>query len=182
MASETSAAGRLLSTTVNVALPPASVVARPEVGLTVMPTASLSIFVTETSAGSIPAYLGSLEVAGLNTIVHVLSPSAAKSSTPVTVTIFGMFQLVGVNESAAGETAHSVVSLDETAINTLPVGWLLSTTVNVALPPASVVTSPDVGVTVIPAVSSSVFVAQTSFVPIAAYFASLEVTGPTTIA
>ena len=50
----TSAVGCELSTTVNVAVPPASVVVRPEVGVTVMPTVSLSVLVTATSVGSIP--------------------------------------------------------------------------------------------------------------------------------
>ena len=45
----TSAVGCDVSTTVNVAVPPASVVVRPEVGVTVMPAASLSVLVTETS-------------------------------------------------------------------------------------------------------------------------------------
>ncbi len=163
------------------AAPPASLVARPESGLTRMPTASLSRFLTETPTGCIPAYCGSAEAAGLNRIVQLLSPSTTESSTPVTVTCFGMRQLAGVNESAAGDTAHSVRSLDETAMDTLSFGWLLSTTLNVAAPPASVVTSPEVGMILIPAVSSSRFVAQISFVPIAAYFVSLEVTGPTMI-
>ena len=39
------------STTVNVAVPPASVVTSPEVGLTVIPAASLSLLLTDTSAG-----------------------------------------------------------------------------------------------------------------------------------
>ena len=37
-----------------VAVPPASVVVRPDVGLTVMPAASLSVLVTATSAGVDP--------------------------------------------------------------------------------------------------------------------------------
>ena len=40
-------------------------------------------------------------------------------------------------------------------IVTSAVGWVLSTTVNVAVPPASVVVSPAVGVTVMPAASLS---------------------------
>ncbi len=49
----TSAVGSAFSTTVNVAVPPASVVA-PLIGETVMPDASLSVFVTVTSAALIP--------------------------------------------------------------------------------------------------------------------------------
>ncbi len=45
---------------------------------------------------------------------------------------------------------------------TSAVGWASRTTVNVAVPPASVVVSPLVGVTVIPETSLSVFVTLTS--------------------
>ena len=45
----TFAVGCDVSTTVNVAVPPASVVVRPDVGVTVMPAASLSVLVTLTS-------------------------------------------------------------------------------------------------------------------------------------
>ena len=51
----TSAVGRDVSTTVNVAVPPASVVVRPDVGLTVTPALSLSLLVTETSLTGSPA-------------------------------------------------------------------------------------------------------------------------------
>ena len=60
----TSAVGWLLSRTVKLAVPPASVVTRPAVGLTVMPATSLSVLVTETSAASTPEYLGSVLAAG----------------------------------------------------------------------------------------------------------------------
>ena len=62
----------------------------------------------------------------------------------------------------AGPTVPSVRSLLETPTVTLAVGWLVSTTVKVAWPPASVVTRPEVGVTVMPAASSSVLVTETS--------------------
>ena len=45
---------------------------------------------------------------------------------------------------------------------TLAVGWELRTTEKVAVPPLSVVTSPEVGVTVMPAVSLSLLVRLTS--------------------
>src|SRR6185436_10908731 len=51
----TAAVGWLFKTTVNVAAPPASVVARPATGVTSMPAASSSVFTTATSAGSIAA-------------------------------------------------------------------------------------------------------------------------------
>jgi hypothetical protein len=50
----TFAVGCEASRTVNVAWPPASVVVRPDVGLTRIPAVSLSMFVTDTSAASRP--------------------------------------------------------------------------------------------------------------------------------
>src|SRR5438105_12463975 len=80
-------------------------------------------------------------------------PSSTESSTPVMVTVCGLFQLVLLKKRKPGETVPSVVSLEERTKNTLfpPPGLLVSTAVNVAVPPASVVTSPDVGLIVIPA-------------------------------
>ena len=60
----TSAIGWLASTTVKLALPPASEVARPATGVTAIPVASSSVFVTATSAASIPLQTGSLLTAG----------------------------------------------------------------------------------------------------------------------
>ena len=51
----TSAVGWLVRTTEKFAVPPASVVARPATGATVMPAPSLSVFTSATSAGSIAA-------------------------------------------------------------------------------------------------------------------------------
>ncbi len=70
----------------------------------------------------------------------------------------------GVNVRLVVELVPSVVSLEESAIVTFAVGSLSRTTVKVSVPPASVVTSPLVGETVIPATlaSLSVFVAETS--------------------
>ncbi len=80
------------------------------------------------------------------------------------VTVWAVSQLAGVNVRLVVEIVPSVVSLEEIAIVTFAVGWLSRTTVKVSVPPASVVTSPLVGETVIPAAlaSSSVFVAETS--------------------
>ncbi len=50
----TSAVGLVLRRTVNVAVPPASVVCRPKVGVIVKPATSSSILVTETSSGFKP--------------------------------------------------------------------------------------------------------------------------------
>ena len=78
---------------------------------------------------------------------------------PVIVTVCATFQLAGVNVSVFVETVPSVASV---VMVTSAVGSLLSTTSNVAVPPASVVTRPLVGVTVMPAVSLSVLVTETS--------------------
>ena len=84
------------------------------------------------------------------------------SSTPVTVTVCAVLQLPGVKVREAGATVPSVRSLEESPIVTFAVGWVSSTTVKVAVPPDSVVVRPDVGATVNPAVSLSVFVTATS--------------------
>ena len=67
-----------------------------------------------------------------------------------------------MNVSDAGDTVPSVVSLELRPIVTSAVGCASRTTVNVAVPPASVVVSPLVGVTVMPDVSLSVLVTLTS--------------------
>ena len=68
----------------------------------------------------------------------------------MTVTVCGAFQLAAVNVRLAGATVPSVVSLELSAIVTSAVGCAVSTTVKVAVPPASVVVRPEVGVTVMP--------------------------------
>ena len=73
-----------------------------------------------------------------------------------------MFQFRLVNLRGVGAAAPSVVSLVLRPIVTSAVGRDVSTTVNVAVPPASVVVRPDVGLTVTPALSSSVLVTATS--------------------
>ena len=60
----TFAAGWLFNTTLNVARPPASLVTRPAMGVTVKPATSSSLFVTATSFGSMPEYLRSRLEAG----------------------------------------------------------------------------------------------------------------------
>ena len=84
------------------------------------------------------------------------------SVTPVTVIVCGVFQLAVVKVTLAALTVPSVVSFELTPIVTFAVGCEFSTIVNVAVPPASVVVRPDVGVTVMPAVSLSVLVTDTS--------------------
>ena len=89
-------------------------------------------------------------------------PSCTASSTPVTVTVWATFQLAAVNVRFAADTAPSALLLLETGMTTSASGWLSRCTAKVAVPPASVVTRPAVGVTVMPATSSSVFFADTS--------------------
>ncbi len=93
--------------------------------------------------------------------VYAMLPSTIGSSTPVTVTTCGVFQVAGVIVTLAGDTVPSVRSLDDSAITTSATGWLLSVMPNVALPPCSVVTRPAAGVARMPGVSLSLFVAET---------------------
>ena len=96
---------------------------------------------------------------GPTVIVYSWLPSAAASSCPVIVIVCAVFQLVGVNVRLAGETVPSVSSLDETAIETLSEGSLVSATVKVEVPPPSVVL-PDNAETSSPATSSLVQVTE----------------------
>src|SRR6266446_10089006 len=73
-----------------------------------------------------------------------------KSSTPVTVTTWGVSALAGVNTSDAGDTVPSVVSDEERPMVTFAPGTDFNATVKVAVPPLSLVTRPEVGVTVKP--------------------------------
>src|SRR3954464_14298333 len=95
-------------------------------------------------------------------------PSSTKSSAPVTVTVCATFQFAAVNVSDDAETVPSAVLLLEIGTTTFARGWLVSTTVKLAVPPASVVDNPLVGETVIPAVSLSVFDTETfdGFIPL----------------
>jgi hypothetical protein len=86
----------------------------------------------------------------------MMLPSTPASLTPVTVAVCGTFQFALVKVTLAGLTVPSVVSLELKPMVTSAVGWVLSTTVNVAVPPTSVVDRPEVGLTVMPAVSLSV--------------------------
>src|SRR5262245_60730465 len=76
-----------------------------------------------------------------------MSPSSTASFTPVTVMVWGVFQLLDLNVSGVGDTVPSVRSELDKLIVTFAVGWLVSTTLNVAVPPASVVVNPEMGVT-----------------------------------
>ena len=78
------------------------------------------------------------------------------SSAPVTVTVWAVLQLPGVKVREPEETVPSVVSLEAMAMVTLAVGAESSTTSKLAVPPASVVVRPLVGLTLMPTVSVSV--------------------------
>ncbi len=80
----------------------------------------------------------------------------------MTVTVCAVLQLAAVKVRLAGETVPSPVSLLTIGSVTLAVGWLVNTTVKLAVPPASVVIRPLVGLTVMSALSSSTLVTSTS--------------------
>src|SRR2546425_732432 len=153
---------------VNVAVPPPSVVVRPEVGITVIPTVSLSVFVTATSAAFIALKIASeVESADVGS-GWIMIPSTTKSSAPVTVTVCAVFQFAEVNVSDAGATVPSVDRMGDRQGDTLALGGRRIIKENGAVPPPSVVVRPEVGATVMPAVSSSVLVTATSeaFIPL----------------
>ena len=91
-------------------------------------------------------------------IVVSCGPSVAVSSTPVTVTVWGIDQFADVNDIDVGDTVASLVLSEDTVRMTLEVGWVSSATLNVPVDPASVTVTvvPD---RVYPAVSSSNVVA-----------------------
>ena len=95
--------------------------------------------------------------------VVVISPSSMSSLTPVTVTVWGVFQFAVVKVRDEVLSEPSVVSFPVSETVTLELGFALRTTVNVEEPPASVVRrfpAPSVvpvWVMVTPLVSSSVF-------------------------
>jgi hypothetical protein len=70
----------------------------------------------------------------------------------VTVTVWGTFQFCGVKVRLAGLTVPPACGLlEEKPMVTSAVGAASSTTLNWAVPPDSVVTSPEVGLTWMPA-------------------------------
>ena len=93
--------------------------------------------------------------------VDEIVPSTKLSSTPVTVTVCGVFQLAFVKVNGVF-TVVSPVSLEVTVRTTFDAGWAVRTTVNVSVVPVSATAvDPPVSVTVNPATSSSVVVAVT---------------------
>src|SRR3954447_11837733 len=93
--------------------------------------------------------------------LYVTSPSSTKSSTPVIVIVCAAFQFDDVNVTLEAEIVPSAVLLLLSAIVTSAVGWEFKTIVKLLVPPASVVVNPEVGETVIPAVSLSLFETET---------------------
>src|SRR5688572_10810459 len=79
-------------------------------------------------------------------IEKAMAPSAVASSTPVIVTVCGVFQFAAVNVNVAGETVPSPVLLDDNGIVTSSVGCVSSLTWNVAVSADSLVNKPAVGV------------------------------------
>ena len=71
------------------------------------------------------------------------------SSTPVTVTIWATFQLAAVKVREEVERVPSVMSELAKPMTTSAVDWESRTTEKEAVPPFSVVTRPEVGVTMI---------------------------------
>ena len=98
-------------------------------------------------------------------------PSTSVSSTPVTVTVCGVFPVCRLNvQTSRGNRPLGGVAAAQGNRDVERLGRLFSLTVKVAVPPASVVCSPLVGVTVMPAVtvSLSLFVTLTlaAFTPL----------------
>ena len=101
------------STTVNVAVPPASVVVSPAWSPTRDP-GRVVVQVGHGHVGRIQAVvvrIGAGGGPGHDRVGH--APSCDASSSPVTVTVCAMFQLAAVNVRLLGETVPSVVSLTD---------------------------------------------------------------------
>src|SRR5262249_56129420 len=79
----------------------------------------------------------------------------------VAVTVRGMVQFEGLNVRAPFDTVPSDGSELASENVTLAAGWLVSFTLKVAIPPASVVVSPVTGVIAKPAASLSTLVSAT---------------------
>ena len=102
---------------------------------------SSSTLMSETSSGSRPEYSESPLTAGAVTMVYDTSPSSSSSSTPVTVTTWGMSQFDGVKTRLEVLRVPSVSSLEDSEIVTLAVGWRVRVTWNVPVLPSSLVFS-----------------------------------------
>jgi hypothetical protein len=87
-------------------------------------------------------------------MLYMVSPSTCTSSTPVTVTVCAKAQLSAENITDDVEIVPQSFLLLATATVTSEPGLASSTTVNVAIPPDSVVNKPMAGATVTVAVST----------------------------
>lgn len=79
-----------------------------------------------------------------------------RSSTAVTVTVCGVLQFAVVNTSEVVSTVPSVVSRLDIGILTLPVGALVSETVNVALVVPTSFINPEIPETFTPGSSLNI--------------------------
>src|SRR4051794_21083316 len=84
-----------------------------------------------------------------------------KSSTPVTVTVWGWFQFPGLKTRDVTDSEPSDGSVTVRSTRTADDGRLVRATVKVAVPPASVVSGTDAGVITTPAMSLSALTADT---------------------
>ena len=84
-------------------------------------------------------------MAAPRTMLYPTFPSSTESFTPVTVTVWAVFQLAAVKTSEAVLTDPSVVSLELTGMVTFAVGAEPSLTVKEIDPPASVVVAEGLG-------------------------------------
>ena len=150
----TLAIGLVLSTTLKLSVVPASLVTRPLVGAMLIPRTSLSRLTTLTAVGTSRSYFGSALV-DVAVILYVMSSSSIASSTPVTVTLCGVFQLAGVKTIEPALRVPSLVALLARFMVTVAVGWLVSATLKLSVLPDSLVTSPLLGVSTTAAVSLS---------------------------
>src|SRR5262249_10344538 len=151
----------------------ASVVTNPKIGVTLIPAVSSSILVALTSAASRLLYLMSLLAPLPRMIVYAMPPSSIQSLTPVIVTVCAIFQLAAVKVTDATFVVPSTVLLFLFPIITPATRWSVNFPYTTLFRSASVVTNPKIGVTLIPAVSSSKLVALTSAASRLLYLMSL---------
>ena len=147
--STTFVAGCLFSTTVNESVLPAVVAVAattfsvtsivPPTTETVIPGLSLSLTVVETVVSAVGSKQSSDDASTNARVIGTIWLSSFKaSSTPVTVTVCVVFQLLEVKVSVALSTVASPVSLLITETTTLFVGCAASFTVKVSVVAASV--------------------------------------------
>lgn len=113
---------------------------------TVVVPVSLSKLMTEISDGLTPFQLISTLVIAPRRILYVILPSTIVSSTPVTNTVWGIFQFDGRKSTDDTATVPSLVSELDIGIETAASGAESRTTVNDADDAYSVVDIPPVGI------------------------------------